>query len=456
MKPMDSHKLITTPIFASRYIFLNFILLTLCAQFAFSVLAMKGILLPPMLELWAISKTQFGLLMTIYGVVHNIFYVGLSWAQDRFSPRFLIPINLVLGGITTFFLGQTSDFQTLCFLFLMLAMCCDGAFWPAILSSVRKSTSDEHQGKIFGVFEGGRGIVELFQNALTVTLYTVLGHSLLGLELAFKFNAMIMILLGIVAWFRLPVDSLLKSTGDSNTKMTEVIEGMKLSLKLPEVWLASLTGFFIYFLYTSLPFYITYLTDLHTLPVLAVSVFGIAATSAGRIGSAFPAGFIAAKFFGGTSGGMRAGLIAVVVLAASMAILPHSAAVAWLAMTIMMPLILIIFFMRALYFAPFGEMGLPPRFSGSVIATAAFVVYLPSSFAYLLWGYLLDSYPGVSGYRYMFTILGCSAFLGALVAVQLRRRIGADSNEKIASKVIELDKKLGLSGAEKSFSSLSK
>ena len=427
--------------------------MTLCAQFAFSVLAMKGILLPQMLELWAISKTQFGLLMTIYGVVHNIFYVGLSWAQDRFSPRVLIPANMVLGGITTFFLGQTSDFQTLCLLFFMLAMWCEGAFWPAILSSVRKSTAAEHQGKIFGVFEGGRGIVELFQNALTVALYATLGYSLLGLELAFKCNAIIMILLGIVAWFRLPGESLLKSTGDGKTKMTEVVEGMKLSLKLPEVWLASLTGFFIYFVYTSLPFYITYLNDLHTLPVLAVSIFGVLATSAGRIGTAFPAGFIAAKFFGGTSGGMRAGLLAVVLLAALMSLLPASAGFSWVAMAIMMPLILIVFFMRALYFAPYGEMGLPPRFSGSVIAIAAFVVYLPSSFAYLLWGYLLDSFPGETGYRYLFGILACAALLGALVAMQLRRRISTDANQRIAAKVSELDRKLGLSGEEKTFSS---
>ena len=444
---------ITPPIFASRHIFSNFILMTLCAQFAFSVLAMKGILLPQMLELWAISKTQFGLLMTIYGVVHNIFYVGLSWAQDRFSPRVLIPANMVLGGITTFFLGQTSDFQTLCVLFFMLAMWCEGAFWPAILSSVRKSTAAEHQGKIFGVFEGGRGIVELFQNALTVALYATLGYSLLGLELAFKCNAIIMILLGIIAWFRLPGESLLKSTGDGKTKMTEVVEGMKLSLKLPEVWLASLTGFFIYFVYTSLPFYITYLNDLHTLPVLAVSIFGVVATSAGRIGTAFPAGFIAAKFFGGTSGGMRAGLLAVVLLAALMSLLPASAGFSWVAMAIMMPLILIVFFMRALYFAPYGEMGLPPRFSGSVIAIAAFVVYLPSSFAYLLWGYLLDSFPGEAGYRYLFGILACAALLGALVAMQLRRRISTDANQRIAAKVSELDRKLGLSGGEKTFSS---
>ena len=156
------------PLFSSSRVFVNFLLLVLCSQFAFSVLAMRGALLPQMLDLWEISKTQFGILMTIYGVVHNVFYLCLAWAQDRFSTRSLISINMVLGGVTTFFLGKTTDFATLCFLFVMLSLWCEGAFWPAILSAVRKSTSDSNQSKIFGLLEGGRGGVELLQNALAV------------------------------------------------------------------------------------------------------------------------------------------------------------------------------------------------------------------------------------------------------------------------------------------------
>ena len=159
------------PLFATPRVVYNFALLVMCSQFAFAVLAMKGAFLPQLLELWQISKTQFGLLMSIYGICHNILYVGLSWAQDRFAPRLLISANLVMGGITTFFLGQTSDFATLCFLFVMLALWCEGAFWPAVIASVRKSTSDSNQAKIFGLLEGGRGCVELAQNALTVALY---------------------------------------------------------------------------------------------------------------------------------------------------------------------------------------------------------------------------------------------------------------------------------------------
>ena len=70
------------PVFSSRAVLMNFLVLVLCSQFAFAVLAMKGALLPQMLELWNISKTQFGVLMSIYGIVHNIFYVCLLYTSD--------------------------------------------------------------------------------------------------------------------------------------------------------------------------------------------------------------------------------------------------------------------------------------------------------------------------------------------------------------------------------------
>ena len=104
-----------TPVFSSQAVLMNFLVLVLCSQFAFSVLAMKGALLPQMLELWDISKTQFGILMSIYGVVHNILYVALAWVQDRFSARVLIPVNMVMGGLTTFFLAKPQTSRSFAF-----------------------------------------------------------------------------------------------------------------------------------------------------------------------------------------------------------------------------------------------------------------------------------------------------------------------------------------------------
>ena len=439
----------TSPLFSSRRVLGNFVLLVLCSQFAFSVLAMKGALLPQMLELWQISKTQFGVLMTIYGVVHNVFYVALAWVQDRFASRLLIPVNMVMGGITTYFLGTTTDFTTLCFLFVMLSLWCEGVFWPAVLSAVRKTTTDANQSKVFGLLEGGRGGIELLQNLLTVGLYTWLGYSLLGLELAFKVNAVIMLVLGVVAWLVLPRETLLKSVADSRRANREVTAGMWAMARLPEVWLAGLVGFCVYLAYTSMPFFLTYLQDLHALPAIAIAAFGIASTSGGRIGMALPAGFIAQRFFGGAVGGMRAGLFLVAVVALLVALLPAQQEAPWVAMIAMTLLALLFFFMRALYFAPFGEMGLPQRFSGSVIAIAAFVIYLPSSFAYLLWGYLLDANEGVAGYQLMFGTLCMAGLLGAVIAHRVKRRIETGTQERVAAAVAQLDESLGLEGAEK-------
>ena len=117
-------------------------------------------------------------------------------------------------------------------------------------------------------------------------------------------------------------------------------------------------------------------------------------------------------------------------------------------------LALLFFFMRALYFAPFGEMGLPQRFSGSVIAIAAFLIYLPSSFAYLLWGYLLDTNPGLAGYQFMFAVLGLVALVGVVVAQVLKRRIQSGVEARIKLRIQALDAELGLSGEEKTLSGL--
>ena len=148
---------------------------------------------------------------------------------------------------------------------------------------------------------------------------------------------------------------------------------------------------------------------------------------------------------------MQVGLMVVAVLGTLLALLPITQSFAWVAMALLMPLVFTVFFMRALYFAPYGEMGLPPRFSGSVISVAAFVVYAPSSFAYLLWGFILDSYPGVEGYRYLFGTLAVVGAVGAAMAIILKRRMSGSLRDRIALQVSELDNKLGLEGEEKTF-----
>ena len=144
----------------------------------------------------------------------------------------------------------------------------------------------------------------------------------------------------------------------------------------------------------------------------------------------------------------------VALLALSMMALPIGPTTMWPAMALMLLITFTVFFMRPLYFAPFGEMGLPPRFSGSVIAIAAFIIYLPTSFAYLLWGVLLDNNEGATGYRYLFALMAVVAVVGWFLARSLNQRIRSGAAERIAEKIQAMDTELGLQGEEKTLSQL--
>ena len=89
---------------------------------------------------------------------------------------------------------------------------------------------------------------------------------------------------------------------------------MSVTLRLPEVWLAGIAGFGVYLAYTSMRF-----SDLLTRSACLAGIghfdLRYCLTSGGRIGIALPSGFIADRYLGGASGGLRAGLFGVAVFA---------------------------------------------------------------------------------------------------------------------------------------------
>ena len=116
-------------------------------------------------------------------------------------------------------------------------------------------------------------------------------------------------------------------------------------------------------------------------------------------------------------------------------------------MALLVPLFFMIFFMRALYFAPYGEMGLPPLFRlcdcGRLIRCLRTLLFRLSLFRRHS-----DTFPGQEGYRYLFATLATLG-TGCYAASILRRRMGDGLKERIAEKVALLDEKLGLQGEEK-------
>ncbi|SUC04733.1 MFS family transporter [Proteus mirabilis] len=108
--------------------------------------------------------------------------------------------------------------------------------------------------------------------------------------------------------------------------------------------------------------------------------------------------------------------------------LPHDSMNVYLGMTATLGFGAIIFSQRAIFFAPMDEIGTPRQYAGSAMAFGCIIGYMPSMFAYALYGSLLDNFEGIQGYNYVFSIMVTFSLLGFICATILAKRIKMINN----------------------------
>jgi uncharacterized protein with PQ loop repeat len=85
----------------------------------------------------------------------------------------------------------------------------------------------------------------------------------------------------------------------------------------------------------------------------------------------------------------------------------------------------VIFTQRAVFFAPIGEAGISEKNTGAAMALGSFIGYAPAMFCYSLYGYILDTNPGLSGYKIVFGLMAVFACAGIVISGLLIKNIRA-------------------------------
>ncbi|MDU7793327.1 MAG: MFS transporter, partial [Citrobacter freundii] len=194
--------------------------------------------------------------------------------------------------------------------------------------------------------------------------------------------------------------------------------------------LASLGIFFVYAAYCGLTYFIPFLKDIYMLPVALVGAYGIINQ-------------YALKMVGGPIGGMLADKVAksptvylkwtFLISAVAMLVfmqLPHQTMNVYIGMAATLGFGAIIFSQRAIFFAPMDEIGTPREYAGSAMAFGCIIGYMPAMFAYTLYGYLLDTNSGITGYNYVFSVMIAFSLMGFICSTILVKRI---KNQKLAA-----------------------
>jgi len=359
----------------------------------------------PLAQALSLNNTEVGSLMSVFGISSLMVYFPGGWLADRVSPKKLITISLLTTGAIGLYFATFPSYEISLYIHAVWGVTITLLFWGAMIRMTRNWAPPEEQGRAFGILETGRGLGEVLSSAGFLAVFAALGSGDPALSSVITSFSVLILLLGVVAWFTLEdtVDEMEFAGEKAKVGLHEIIS----VLKMPVIWLISTVIFTGYCAYWGTYRFTSYSTDIFMLSVTIGAAIGVGKMWLKPV-AALVAGFIADKF-----GISRSVACLFAVLIASFlifAILPGNSAMLAMMLANVAVASLAVFAMRGIYFALLEEGGIPLAVTGTAAGIVSAVGYTPDIFMPLLGGVLLDTFPGVLGYRYFFlTVAGICA-----------------------------------------------
>ncbi len=350
------------------------------------------------LETYNLTNTQMGTFGSIFGVFGMISYLFGGYVVDKFSTKIVLTVSLILTGLGGIIHLFPVSYGVLLALYAMWGFTSLFAFWPACVKGVRMLSDEDAQGKGFGIFEGARGVVSAIMTPLAVFAFSRGVKSLdeaRGMTYIIIFYSVLTILSGILIYFKMD---------DEGTASTDKVEFKDLGtvLKMPAVWIIGIVTFCTYTFTMSVYYFVPYATSI----LGATVIFGATLSAISKYLA--PVSNVGGGFLSDRLGTSNLLLISFGIMAigiAAILLLPLNSSM----IIIFSILFLVIYFFYqvnyALVWAMMEEGKVPMRVSGTAAGVISTIGYLPEIFISLLAGSLLDNYPGVMGYRYLFGFL---------------------------------------------------
>ncbi|HAJ2603665.1 TPA: MFS transporter [Escherichia coli] len=383
---------------------------------------MKDVFYVPMQADWGLTNTQIGFGFTIYAAVQTIGLFSSLYIADRFSKKILLPAGLIGVGLCGAYLTTLPPFSGYLIAFGAMAFFGEVVYWPVLLKAVRLLGNRDEQGRMFGFLEAGRGVVDVLIASGALFVFVQFGEGKAGMQAGLVYYTLITIIVGIITYFIVDADDRTIPQNDEDVNK-QIFKGIKNVVKSPNLWLASFCIFFVYSAYCGLTYFIPFLKDIYALPVALVGAYGIINQYGLKMVGGPVGGYLADKISHSPVIYLKWTFLISAVAMLLFIQLPHDSMNVYLGMTATLGFGAIIFSQRAIFFAPMDEIGTPREFAGSAMAFGCIIGYMPSMFAYTLYGSLLDNFSGIQGYNYVFSVMVAFSLLGFICATLLTRRM---------------------------------
>jgi MFS family permease len=406
--------------------FLSITLLILSGELIFLLpYVLARVFRPTFLEVFNLTNLQLGGLFSIYGTVAILSYVYGGVLSDKFKPKILIALSLFFTALGGLLLATYPSYFMLQLLWGYWGFTTVFLFWGAMIKATRVWGGSKNQGEAFGLLDGGRGLVAASMGTLGVLIFSLFLTNDIELaslperKNAFRyvilFSSFIVFLTGIL------VIILMKSSQEGVTnRNASLIPNIKSILKIQSVWLI---------MFIIIAAYVGYkVTDIYSL--YASDVMNFNNLEAANIGSLQmylrPLVCLLIALFANNKSYIHLIIIGFIIMLIGALIFSFGIVQVDMNYVFFFSLIVVAtgtYAIRALYFSLMQEGRIPLVLTGTAVGVISVVGYTPDIFASPVIGYLLDTYPGIIGHQYVFSMLVVFSILGLWASIKFAKLI---------------------------------
>lgn len=338
-----------------------------------------------------LTNEQMGLLSSGYATMATLSYFVGGIIADKFSARKLLTFSFIATGALGLWFSTFPGFTVSRIIFVLMGISSIITYWSACIKATRMLGTDDEQGRLFGLQEGLRGILNALLVFAMTAVFSVYVDEVAGAAAAIRVCAITVIVIGILNWF------FIEDTKSEKTEsIGEVVKGMFKCLLIPRVWLLVGIVFTAYSVYGLIGYVTTY----------AQQFYGMTATTAATLGGVR----YLLQGAGGVIGGFLAdklhsrmkviigGCVGLAVSFALYVFLPSDAGLYGAVVGNFFFGLVFIYAVRSQYFAVHQDAGISLQLSGRVSGISSALGYLPDVFMYTLVGGWMDSY-GRTGFN---------------------------------------------------------
>ena len=401
----------------------NMLILVLAGEIIFGLpFHLARFFRPTYLDVFNISNTNLGDVYAVYGLTAMISYFFGGMLADKYPPRILMSLSLVLTSIGGFFISTIPELSSIFIIYGYWGITTIFLFWSAMIKATKEWGGEYSQGKAFGILDGGRGLFATIVSLVAIYLFTAFLTQEVTLadpsEKRKAFQSVIILyssltlLIGIIVWLFLP-------DNNADVKRKEsIFKNLNKVIKNPLVWLNAGIIVCAYSAYKGLDNTTLYAHEVLGMnEVDAAKVFSYGSLI--RPIAAIAAGIIADRWISS-----RVILVMFSCLTLIFALLAMSDTMLLYPAVVLLNIYItffLVFAIRGIYFAVVQETKVNSNVTGTAAGVISFIGFTPDIFFGSISGRILDANPGVVGHQNYFLFLTVIAFFGIVIPFIFRK-----------------------------------